>query len=116
MSKTLVIVDDNDYVEFAGPIKGRDPLTGALTAYHGTDVEGFITSDPLTNVPVGTLHYASGEIGTSARYPVVFDGAAVTASMAAAADGDTFFRVIRSTTGNFRVVDPVIYKKTRPSD
>lgn len=114
-AKVIYIVDDNDFVEIVGPVRGRDPATGERELYHGVDVIAFVTGDPLSNVPIGTLSYAASEIGSTGRYPVLFDGAAIKADLAAEEDGATLFRVIQSP-GNFRVVDALTYKKSRPSD
>lgn len=115
MSEQLEIVNDNDYIEFAGPIRGRNP-DGELDLYHGTDVEGMIVANVLSNTPIGGLTYASSEIGSSGKYPVLFEGAAITAALSANPSGTKFYRVIRSTGGNFRIVDEITYLHSRPSD
>lgn len=110
----LVIVDDNDYVEVV-QIRGTSPVTGRREGYHIPDVVGFITDAPGSNTPIGSLTVAATEIEDTGHWSVTFDGGQITTSLAAKADGDVVYRVIRSPN-NFRVVDPVTYKKTRPSD
>jgi len=111
----LVIADDNDYIEIAGPVTGKSPVSGVRELFHSTDVVAFITSSPTSNTPIGTLSYNSTEIGTSAKYPIAFDGDDVTTSLAALDDGATVYRVVRSP-GNWRIVTEVTYRKTRPAD
>lgn len=112
--KQLEIIDDNDYVEVA-TIRGLSPTSGQVELYHGIDVEAFITDAENSNTPIGTLTFACIEIGDTGQYGLAFDGDDITTSLAAKADGDILYRVIRSTQQNFRVVDPVTYRKTRSS-
>lgn len=110
-----VIADDNDYTAVVGPVRGINPETAEEDLYHGDDVVGFITDDPESNTPLGGLTDAAPEVGNSGRYVVTLDGEAIAAALAALADNDTVYRVVRSP-GNFRRVDALTYRKTLPSD
>jgi hypothetical protein len=110
-----IIVDDNDYVDIAGPIWGTNPGSGARDLYHGADVVGFIAASANSNTPIGGLTYASAEIGETGKYPIAFDGADITSALAALADGTVVYRVIRAP-GNFRVYKTLTYRKARPDD
>ena len=112
---TRYIYDDNDYVEFAGPIKGLDPTTGDRELYHGADVVALIAATAASNTPIGGLTQAVAEHGDTGRYLFAFDGAAITAALSALADGAVVYRVLRAP-GNFRVAQPLVYKKVRPPD
>lgn len=105
----------NDYVAPTRPIVGTNPTTLRRELYHSTDVVAFITDTPGSNTPIGGLSTACPEVGTTARYAIVFQAAVVDLALGGLDDGAVVYRVLTGP-GDLRVEDPLTLRHIRPSD
>lgn len=106
---------DNDYVETSSPVRGRDPETGEMALYHGDGAVAYFTDAETSSVALGGIVKPAGEIGESGKYGFAMAAAEINLIFDETPDGAVVYRVFEAP-GDFRVVDPVTYRETRPSD
>lgn len=106
----------NDFLEIAGPIRGRNPATGQSELYHSTEVEAFLTATAGSDEAIAPeVEVEAPEIGTSGQYSITFEADAIDTALGALAEGTVVYRVL-SGPGDLRVEDAFALAHVRPSD
>lgn len=106
-----VIAKDNDLTFEVGPIRGRNPTNNVIEDWTGTTVSGWITTDPVSDVPIGGVT-AIATVSAAATFVPSFQASDVNTILAAAGgltDEMPMYFVYKGA-GDFRRYKPLVYR------